>query len=100
MYKLLNQQGVIHILPLLLIIAAVGIISFLLISSTLPLNGIFGTINPKQASRAASLQAPGTWVNVTPGNMNVTTDLPCGNYGVGTMLVDPARPSDLYTHVD
>ncbi len=47
-----NQKGIIHTLPLLIIIAAVGIISFLLISSTLPLNGLFGELNPKPKSNA------------------------------------------------
>ncbi len=54
MKKLLNQKGIIHTLPLLIIVAAVGIISFLLLSSTVPLAGLFGILNPKPASRAAS----------------------------------------------
>ena len=54
MKKLFNQKGIIHTLPLLIIIAAVGIISFLLISSTIPLNGLFGALNPKPASKAAT----------------------------------------------
>ncbi len=53
MKKLFNQKGIIHTLSLLVIIAAVGVISFLLISSTLPLNGLFGIINPKSSSHAA-----------------------------------------------
>src|SRR5258708_35550179 len=56
---MINQKGIIHTLPLLVIIAAVGIISFLLISSTLPLNGLFGTLNQKHASQAAvSVSSP------------------------------------------
>src|SRR5437868_7857461 len=54
MGKYFNQTGVIQTLPLLIIIAAVGIISFLLVSSTAPLNGLFGTTNPKPPSRAAT----------------------------------------------
>ena len=54
MKKIFNQKGVIHTLPLLVIVAAVGIISFLLISSTLPLGGLFGELNPKPASQAAT----------------------------------------------
>ena len=54
MTKLLNQSGLIHTLPLLVIIAAVGIISFLLISSTLPINGLFGLLNPKPQSHAVA----------------------------------------------
>ncbi len=53
MKTLFNQQGVIHTFPLLIIIAAVGIISFLLITATAPFNaGIFNTINPKPNSNA------------------------------------------------
>jgi hypothetical protein len=52
--KLFNESGAIHTLQLLLIVAAVGIISFLLISSTAPLGGLFGTTNPKTASHAAT----------------------------------------------
>src|SRR5258708_722030 len=51
---MINQKGIIHALPLLVIIAAVGIISFLLLSSTLPLNGLFGNLNPKLSSQAAT----------------------------------------------
>lgn len=36
--------------------------------------------------------APGRWVNVTPPEMD-TTAL---DYGVGPVVVDPLRPSDLY----
>ena len=38
----------------------------------------------------------GTWVNVTPANVNLTSTLSCGNYGTETVQVDPNRPSDLY----
>jgi hypothetical protein len=54
MRKLFNDRGVVHILPLLLIIAAVGIISFLLISSTAPTGGLLGELNPKPRSNAAT----------------------------------------------
>ncbi len=47
-----NQKGLIHTFPLLIVVAAVGVISFLLISSTLPLNGLFGVLNQKPASQA------------------------------------------------
>src|SRR5258708_233923 len=55
MNKYLNQRGIIHTLPLLVIIAAVGIISFLLVSSTLPLNGLFGILNQKPRTHAATI---------------------------------------------
>src|SRR4051794_35202035 len=49
----LNQLGSLHILPLLLLVAAVGIISFLLVSSTAPFRGgLFGILNPKPNSNA------------------------------------------------
>src|SRR4051812_10248633 len=55
MQKLLDQRGVVHTLPLLLIIVAVGIVSYLLISSTAPFKGgLFGIINPKPQSQAAT----------------------------------------------
>ncbi|MEO6238613.1 MAG: glycoside hydrolase family 44 protein [Vicinamibacterales bacterium] len=42
----------------------------------------------------------GTWTNVTPSNVNLTSDLDCGNFGAITVVSDPARPSNLYTHFD
>jgi hypothetical protein len=39
--------------------------------------------------------APGTWVDVTPAGVDLV-DGGCGNYGTQTVVVDPARPSDLY----
>src|SRR5438132_13517188 len=52
--RFLGEAGIIHILPLFLVIAAVGIISFLLISSTAPTGGLFGILNPKPNSKAAT----------------------------------------------
>ncbi len=49
-----NQQGLIQTLPLLLIIAIVGVISFLLLTSVAPFNnGFFNNLNPKPPSYAA-----------------------------------------------
>src|SRR5258708_35744122 len=80
MDKLLSQSGIIRILPLLLIIASVGIISFLLISSTAPSTGLFGLLNPKPASRAATIGSIGTsWTNVTNNLANMASE--CGNLG-------------------
>jgi hypothetical protein len=42
--------------------------------------------------------SPGTWVDVTPSQVNLTTGS-CGNYGVESVQVDPARPQDLYSLV-
>ncbi len=55
MKKLFCQQGIIHTLPLLIIIVAVGIISFLLISATAPTNGLFSILNPKPPIRAQAM---------------------------------------------
>ena len=41
----------------------------------------------------------GTWVNVTPSNVNMGS-MGCGNFGTITVVSDPARPSNLYTHFD
>src|SRR6266850_2035061 len=54
MYRFLDQKGVIRILPILLI-ATVGVIAFLLISSTVPFKGPFSFLFPKSPSRAASI---------------------------------------------
>jgi len=52
--KIINQSGAINILPIMLVIIAVGMIGYLLISSTLPLNsGLFGILFPKPGSQAA-----------------------------------------------
>ncbi len=59
MLKLLGQKGLAHILPLFIIIAAVGIISFILISSTFGFkNRFFASLFPKQFSFAANLPVP------------------------------------------
>ena len=42
----------------------------------------------------------GQWVNVSPANAILTSALDCGNYGTITVVSDPARPSNLYTHLD
>ena len=42
----------------------------------------------------------GTWINVTPAGANLTAALSCGNYGAGSIQVDPAHPSDLYTEIN
>jgi hypothetical protein len=40
---------------------------------------------------------PGQWVNVTPGGVDLTDPLSCGNYGTETVVVDPVHPERLYT---
>lgn len=43
---------------------------------------------------------PGKWIDVTPSNANVRTDVgDCGtNYGTKTVQADPAHPGSIYTH--
>lgn len=51
-----NQRGVVHILGLLVALAAIGIIAFLLISSSAPFkNNLFSKLFPKPASRADTI---------------------------------------------
>src|ERR1700738_3435884 len=52
-YLQVNQKGVVKFLPLLIVIAAVGVISFLLITSTGSFKGAFNILFPKRASHAA-----------------------------------------------
>lgn len=45
----------------------------------------------------------GVWTNVTPANVDLNGQsgaLSCGNYGTQSVVVDPARPSDLYAMFD
>jgi hypothetical protein len=38
----------------------------------------------------------GTWTNVTPSAVNLTSSLSCSNFGTETVQADPAHPSNLY----
>lgn len=38
----------------------------------------------------------GVWVNVTPGNVDLTDNLDCSNFGTQTIQTDPSNPSTLY----
>jgi hypothetical protein len=38
----------------------------------------------------------GTWTDVTPAGVNLTSSLSCSNYGTQTVQADPANPSNLY----
>jgi hypothetical protein len=49
-----SEKGAVQSMPLLLIVFAVGLISFLLIASVAPFKGIFNNIYPKPASFAAT----------------------------------------------
>jgi hypothetical protein len=59
--------------------------------------------NSSQASATPSMPVTtpppttfGTWTNVTPAAINLTDSLSCSNFGVETIQVDPANPSNLY----
>jgi hypothetical protein len=74
-----GEKGVISTLPLLLIIAIVGIIGFILIASTAPLGGLLGQINPKPKSHAAVSGPLGTPI---PGKVVIMViDAPNVNTG-------------------
>jgi hypothetical protein len=47
------------------------------------------------AQGCISAQTPGTWKNITPLGVNLTNWA-----GMTSLLVDPARPSDMYTNCD
>jgi hypothetical protein len=69
-----NQRGIIRIIPLLIVIAIVGILSFLLITSTLPFKGQFSTLFPKSSSQAATNQIYwGSWIDGTTYGTNPVT---------------------------
>jgi hypothetical protein len=39
---------------------------------------------------------PGSWINVTPTAVTLTTDLPCGNFGTLTVQVNASHPETVY----
>jgi len=82
--KLLGQDGLIHTVSLLLIIAAVGVISFLLISSTLPIGGFFGQLFKKPASFAAT------------DNISVSIDANANVHAISPYIYGTAASSDPY----
>jgi len=56
--------------------------------------------NSTQVAAAPSNPPPntfGTWINVTPSGVNLTGNLPCGNFGATTIQADPAHPANIYT---
>ena len=48
-------------------------------------------------AETAPIPASGTWTNVTPNGVDLANPLYCDNFGAITMMVDPARQSNLYT---
>ena len=55
---------------------------------------------PTSTPTSVSSGQTGQWSNVTPANANLTSTLDCGNFGTISVVSDPARPSNLYTHFD
>ena len=52
---------------------------------------------PPDPCIAAGTCPPGLWINVTPSDMPASVLRPTANvFGPGTIVGDPARPSDLY----
>ncbi len=65
-----------------------------------------GGLNPTNCAKPGGTPSgtasgtPGVWENVSPAGLTFDPDAFGGNnYGVQDVLVDPARPSDLYTFV-
>ena len=52
---------------------------------------------PVAPASAAPPSSFGTWVNVTPAGVNLTSNLSCGNYGTQSAQTDPSNPSHVYT---
>jgi hypothetical protein len=73
LFSLIREVGTINTLPLLLIIAAVGLLSFVLITSVGPFNqGLFQSLNPKPQSQAAT--TVNLVINSNPSGMQITYD--------------------------
>jgi hypothetical protein len=56
--------------------------------------------NSAQVSALPSNPPPttfGTWTDVTPAGVNLTSNLSCNNFGTQSVQPDPAHPSNLYT---
>lgn len=53
------------------------------------------------STQVSAVPAPppnfGTWVDVTPAGVDLTSLLSCRNYGTQSVQADPAHPSNLYT---
>jgi adenine-specific DNA-methyltransferase len=49
------------------------------------------------AASTPNATTPGTWVDVTPSNADLTDPLDCSNYGTGSVQVDAAHPGTLYS---
>lgn len=64
-------------------------------------NSVGESADSVQVSAVPVVQNPppttfGTWTNVTPAGVNVSTPLPCGNFGTQSAQADPANPSHVY----
>jgi hypothetical protein len=49
------------------------------------------------AAEPVQMSAQTTWTNVTPRGGDLVNEMSCGNYGSITIVVDPARPSNVFT---
>ncbi len=60
-------------------------------------NGLDARPLPPDPCVAAGTCPPGVWINVTPGDLSAAVLRPTANvFGPGSIVGDPARPSDLY----
>lgn len=90
-----NQSGVISIIPLLILVAAIGIIVFLLVSSTAPFNnGLFSILFPKPSSHASSLQV--ITFDGLRANHPLNGQYPAGIIDWGTNIWGINRPTGLF----
>jgi hypothetical protein len=67
------------------------------------LNSFGESANSAQASATPSAPPPttfGTWTDVTPAGADLTTALPCGNFGATTVTADPVHPSNVYVEIN
>ena len=65
-------------------------------------NSVGESANSAQVTAVPVVQNPppttfGTWTNVTPAGVNVSSPLSCGNFGTQSAQADPSNPSHVYT---
>jgi hypothetical protein len=65
-----------------------------------PTDGSSSTPPPPDPCIAAGSCPPGQWTDVSPKDIDLSANLPCGNYGALSVQVNAAHPETLYTHFD
>jgi hypothetical protein len=97
--KFFNEWGSAQVLPILMVVGAVGIISYLLISSTAPSGGFFGKLNPKPASHAGGGSTPFNGPHNIPGTVQAE-DYDIGGEGVAYHDIDVGNNGGAYRSED